>query len=40
MVNRPGIAGDRLHLSERGYEVWTEVIRGRLMKDLNTSAAN
>jgi len=31
---------DRLHLSERGYEIWTEVIRGRLMKDLKTSAAS
>lgn len=25
---------DRLHLSERGYEIWTEIIRTRLMDEL------
>ena len=25
---------DGLHLSERGYAIWTEVIRGRLLQDL------
>lgn len=28
---------DGLHLSERGYEIWTDIIRERLMKDLNVN---
>lgn len=29
---------DGLHLSERGYEIWTDVIRSRLMKDFNVES--
>ena len=26
---------DGLHLSKRGYSIWTEIIRGRLLQDLH-----
>jgi hypothetical protein len=30
---------DGLHLSDRGYAIWTKVIRSRLMKDLHVNAS-
>ena len=26
---------DRLHLSEKGYAIWAEIIRSRIFSDLN-----
>ncbi len=31
---------DGLHLSARGYAIWTDVIRNHLMRDLNATAAH
>jgi lysophospholipase L1-like esterase len=36
--NRDNYRFDGLHLSARGYAIWTDVIRARLMEDLNVDA--